>query len=124
MLFYRWNLSSMNTSELQRAILASGLVNWPGKPTANKTIDLGLEYLNGSCKIEIKYYKNSIYDVDLIFNRVYLSNTWIRALRVKLKETFGEIIFGIYTIISAILEIFSLTRNLVVGNFGVLRNFK
>ena len=54
MLFYRWNLTSVNSPELQHAILSSGLVNWLGAPDRHKAIDLGLEHLNGSCKIEMK----------------------------------------------------------------------
>jgi len=73
-LFYRWNLTSINTPELQRAILASGLVNWLGKSASNKAIDLGLEHLNGSYKIKIKCYKNFTYNINIIFDRVYLSN--------------------------------------------------
>lgn len=71
MLFYRWNLSPVNTPELQHAILASGLVNWHGRATTHKPIDLGLEHLNGACKIEMKCYKNSTHDTDVIFDRVF-----------------------------------------------------
>jgi hypothetical protein len=121
MLFYRWNLTSVNTPELQRAILASGLVNWPGKSASNKAIDLGLEHLNGSCKIEMKCYKNSTHDVNLIFDRVCLSNTWVRALRAKLEETFGEFMRGDHTSRSTDKEIFSLARTLVVGDLSAPR---
>src|SRR6266511_320864 len=124
MLFYRWNLSFINIFELQRVILAFGLVNWLDKSTVNKAIDLGLEYLNGSCKTEMKYYKNSTYDVDFIFNRVYLFNTWVRALRAKLEETFEKIISETHTIVFAVLETFSLTRNLIVRDLGALRNIE
>jgi hypothetical protein len=74
MLFYRWNLSSVNTSELQHIILSSDIVNWLGRSTTYKTIDLDLKHLNSSCKIEMKCYKNLTYDIDIIFNRVCLSN--------------------------------------------------
>ena len=74
MLFYRWNLTSVNSPELQHAILSSGLVNWLGAPDRHKAIDLGLEHLNGSCKIEMKCYKNLTYNINIIFNWVYLSN--------------------------------------------------
>ncbi len=80
--------------------------------------------MNGNYKIEIKCYKNFIHDVNLIFNRVYLSNTWVRVLRAKLEETFRETISRIYTTVSAVLEIFSLTRNLVIRDFDVSRNFE
>jgi hypothetical protein len=74
-LFYRWNLTLVNTPELQHAILVFGFVNWPGKAAANKAIDLRLEHLNGSCKIEMKYYKNFTHDIDIIFDRVCFFNT-------------------------------------------------
>lgn len=118
MLFYRWNLSSVNTPELQHAILASGLVNWHGRATTHKAIDLGLEHLNGSCKIEMKCYKNSTHDVDIIFNRVCLTNTWVRLLREKLEGTFGENMSGAHTTASAQLDMFLVARTLLVGDLA------
>lgn len=42
MLFYRCNLhSSVNSDELQYAILASGRINWSGRQNGFKAIDLG-----------------------------------------------------------------------------------
>ena len=80
--------------------------------------------MDNNYKIEIKCYKNSIHDVNLIFNRVYLSNTWVRTLPAKLEETFGEIISGAHTITSAALKTFSLTRNLIIKDFSASRNSK
>ena len=122
MLFYRWNLSPVNTPELQRAILASGLVNWQGKSTTNKPIDLGLEHLNGNCKIEMKCYKNSTHDISIIFDRVCLSNTWVRALREKLEDSFGESMPGTHTTAPTLLEIFFLARNLFLGDLAEPRS--
>ncbi len=122
MLFYRWNLSLVNAPELQHAILASGLVNWLGRKTTHKPIDLGLEHLNGSCKIEMKCYKNSTHDVDLIFNRVCLSNTWIRLLRTKLEDVFGEDISGHHTVADAILDMSFLAHNLFIDGLAEPRN--
>ena len=76
MLYYRWNLSPVNTDELQRAILSAGLVNWSGADDNYKPIDLSLEHLNNNCKTEINAYKNSTRDVDLIFDRVCLCTGW------------------------------------------------
>lgn len=113
MLFYRWNLlSNVNTPELQHAILASGLVNWSGLHNSYKPIDLGLEHLNGSAKIEMKCYKNSTHDANITFNRVCLSNTWVRALRTSLEEAFGERMPGKHTVASTQLDIFVLARKL------------
>jgi hypothetical protein len=37
-------------------------------------MDLGLEYLNNSYKINLKVFKNLIYNTDIIFNRICLIN--------------------------------------------------
>ena len=58
MLYYRWQLSDVNTPELQHAILAAGLLNWPGRATGHKPIDLSLEHLNAGVKIDMQCYKN------------------------------------------------------------------
>ena len=81
MLYYRWLLSDANTPELQHAILAAGLVNRPGRVTAHKPIDLSLEHLNAGVKIDMQCYKNSTHDVDRIFHRVGLCNTFTREFR-------------------------------------------
>jgi len=72
----------------------------------------------------MKCYKNSIYDVNIIFYRVYLSNTWIRALRAKLEEIFKESINGAHTSRSIVIEIFSLIRILIVRDFNASRRTK
>lgn len=100
---------------MQHAILASGLVNWHGRATTHKAIDLGLEHLNGSCKIEMKCYKNSTHDVDIIFNRVCLTNAWVRLLRAKLEEAFGE---NMSTTANAQLDMFLVARTLFVGDLA------
>lgn len=122
MLFYRWNLSPVNSPELQHAILASGLVNWPGRPTTHKPIDLSLEHLNGSCKIEMKCYKNSTHDLDITFNRVCLSNTWVRALRDKVEGVFGEDMPGHHTIADAALDMFLLAHTLFISELAEPRS--
>lgn len=122
MLFYRWNLSHVNAPELQHSILASGLVNWHGRDTTHKPIDLGLEHLNGSCKIEMKCYKNSTHDIDIIFDRVCLTNTWIRELRTSIEDTFGQYMPSNHSTESTILDIFSLARTLISGDLAEPRN--
>src|SRR6266568_7792166 len=96
MLFYWWNLMSVNLPELQHAILSSGLVNWLRAPDKYKAINLRLEHLNKSCKIKMKCYKNSTYDTDIIFNRVCLSNTIVRILCSKMEYIFSEEMLGAY----------------------------
>ena len=112
MLFYRWLLSPACTEPLQRSILASGLVNWQGRATTWKATDLGLEHLNCNCKIEMKCYKNSTHNVDTIFNRVCLTNTWIRELRYKLEGRYGEYMPGTHSTASALEDMFSLGQKL------------
>lgn len=118
MLFYRWNLSSVNTPELQRAILSSGLVNWTGKADSYKPIDLSLEHLNNHCKTEINSYKNSTRDVDLIFDRVCLCNTRIRQLRDTLERALSILQNEAHTTMKADVDIFALARVLYNDNLG------
>ena len=82
--------------ELQYIILFFGLVNWLKALDKYKAINFRLKYLNKSCKIKIKYYKNSTYDTDIIFNRVYLSNITVRILHNKIKYIFNKEISGTY----------------------------
>jgi len=121
MLFYRWLLSPANSDELQRSILSSGLVNWPGQATTFKPIDLGLEHLNGACKIELKCYKNSTHDVDLVLDRICLTNTWNRELRAKIEERFGTYVSGNHSTASAMYDMFSLARKLFNDDLGAPR---
>ena len=112
MLYYRQNLSLVNTPELLYIILASSIINQLGGDIINKLINLRLKYLNSSYKIKIKYYKNSTYNINIIFNRVYLSNIQVRALRIKLEYTFSKYISSTYITASIVLDIFLLARNL------------
>lgn len=70
MLYYRWNLTSINEPDLQTAILASGLVNWIGDDNIFKPIDLALEHLNADYSIDIKNHKNSAHTWMTTFDRV------------------------------------------------------
>ena len=58
----------VNLPKLQYAILSFRLVNWLKALDKYKAINLGLKYLNKSCKIKIKCYKNFTYNIDIIFN--------------------------------------------------------
>ncbi|KAG5294025.1 hypothetical protein I7I50_04623 [Histoplasma capsulatum G186AR] len=117
MLHYYWILQSAKSPSLRRAIMASGLVNWPGKPGSFKAIDLGMEHLNGSCKLEMKCYKNSTKNTYLIFDRVCLSNTWVHQLRRILESTFGRPLTGEHTSAVTKLEIFSMARSLLKDGY-------
>ena len=122
MLFYRWNLTSVNSSELQHAILASRLVNQPSVADTYKPIDLRLKHLNCGYKNEIKCYKNSTYNVDIVFDCVCLSNAQVRELRTKLEQSFSTYMPNFHTSISALLDMFSLARTLFSSNLAKLRN--
>lgn len=106
MLYYRWNLSSVNTPELQHAILSSGLVNWSGRSNSFKPIDLHLEHLNCSAKLDFKMLKNSTHDIGIIFRRTALCSTWVQAMRRQMEGIFGEDMPATHTSASAIPDMF------------------
>ena len=114
MLYYRWLLSDVSSPELQHSILSSGLVNWTGKPGGFKAVDLGLEHLNASCKIEMQAYKNSTHDVETTFDRVCLSNTWMRRLRKRVESSFGHSPSAEHTTPQASIDV----RCLAISLFG------
>ncbi|XTI85256.1 hypothetical protein V2W45_1220781, partial [Cenococcum geophilum] len=78
------------------------------RATIYKAINLRLKYLNGSYKIKIKCYKNLTYNIDIIFNRVYLSNTLVRALCKRVEAIFGEHMPRTYTTTTTLPDIFLL----------------
>ena len=124
MLFYWWNLSLVNIPELQYAILSSRLINWLSRATIYKAINLGLKYLNSSCKIKIKYYKNLTHNADIIFNRVCLLNTWVRALRKRLEAIFSEYMPRSYTTTIVLPDMFLLTYTLFTLDLAKPRSTK
>ena len=122
MLYYRWLLSSANTPELQLAILSSGLVNWRGHSGAYKPVDLALEHLNYACKIDLRNNKNSTHDVEIVFKRVALCNTWLRALRDKMEAEYGEPMPGTHTTSAAVPDMFLLAWTLYYAGLGSRRS--
>ena len=118
MLHYRWNLSSANTPLLQRAILSSGLVNWLGRESTFKPIDLALEHLNGNCKLDLRNFKNSTHDIEIVFQRTALCSTWIRDVRNRLEGVFGETMSGAHTSAAAVPDMFLLAWTLFVGGYA------
>jgi hypothetical protein len=124
MLYYRWLLSSVNTPRLQHAILASGIVNWHGRATTHKPIDLGHEHMNGAIAISLRSYKNSTHDTNIVFNRMCLANTWIGTLREKLEQTFGEEMSGAHTTLNVAADIFLLARTIFLGDLAGPRSIE
>ncbi|KAF2669316.1 hypothetical protein BT63DRAFT_440007 [Microthyrium microscopicum] len=113
MLWLRWNLSDVNTPELQRSILASSLVNWEGRKNSFKPMDLGLEHLNGNCSRDMKSFGNSTHDVEATFNRVCLCNTYMRHLQDAFARAFVRKASNKHTNASAEHDIFLLCQNLI-----------
>lgn len=122
MLYYRWLLSPANTPTLQYAILAAGLVNWRGYQGASKPIDLALEHLNSACKIDLRNSKNSTRDVGVIFQRVALCNTWLRVLREKLEDQYGELMTGSHSTSTATADMFLLAWQTHYQGLGLPRS--
>ena len=123
-LFYEQNLSLVNTPKLQYIILSSRLINQLSRATIYKAINLRLKYLNSSYKIKIKCYKNLTYNVDIIFNWVYLLNTQVRALYKRLEAIFGEYIPRAYTTAAAIPDMFLLAYTLFTLDLAKLWSTK
>lgn len=122
MLYYRWLLSPVNDDTLQEAVLSSGIVNWQGKQHSYKPIDLSLEHLNGHCKIDMKMYKNSTHDINTTFDRVCLTNTWMRETRAQLEGAFGSYMSGTHTTAKATREIFYLAADLFTSGLAEARS--
>jgi hypothetical protein len=75
-------------------------------------VDLGLEHLNGSCKINLKVFKNSTHNADIVFDRICLTNTWVNQLRTKVEREFGEYMPGTHTTHSTAEDMYQRARNL------------
>lgn len=118
MLHYRWNLSSANTPLLQQAILSSGLVNWLGRESTFKPIDLALEHLNGHCKLDLRNFKNSTHDIEIVFQRTALCSTFVRDVRNQLESVFGETMSGSHTSADAVPDMYLLAWTLFIGGFA------
>jgi hypothetical protein len=118
MLQYRYLLSDASIDELQHAVLASGLVNWLGREDTFKPIDLALEHLNNRCKLDLRNFKNSTHDIELVFKRTALCNTWIRSVRDQFEDVYRETMSGRHTSTVAIPDMFFLAWNLYRSNLA------
>ena len=113
MLYLRWLLSSdVTTTELQRSILSSGLVNLAGRPDSFKAIDLALEHVNCCYAIDIKLHKNSTHDVSKTFGRLALVSSYVTRLRAAVETYFGEKTNSKHSQKSALADIFSLAYHI------------
>jgi hypothetical protein len=66
----------------------------------------------------MKCYKNSTHDTDIIFDRVCLTNIFVKLLRTIVEGTFGENMSGSHITASAESDIFSLARKLFMSNLA------
>ena len=123
-LFYQQNLLLVNTSKLQYIILSSRLINQLSRVTIYKAINLRLKYLNSSYKLKIKYYKNLTYNIDIIFNHIYLSNIQVRALYKRVEAIFSKYMPRTYTTATTLLDIFLLAYTLFTSDLAEPQNTK
>jgi hypothetical protein len=122
MMYYRWMLKDgVFTSVLQRSILVSRLVNWLGRLSIFKPIDLLVEHLNGFIKIEMKCYKNFTHNINIAFHRVCTTNTIVRAIRSIMENEFGEEMSGAHTTANLVRDVFNRACHLVTNGFTRLR---
>ena len=91
MMHLRWLLSDKVCEPvLQRAILASGLVNLNGLRDTFTAVDLVLEHVNCSYKLDMRNHKNSTHDVKSTFGRLGLTSAYTTKLRALIESIFGE----------------------------------
>src|SRR5438034_5827625 len=77
-------------SPLPKAILTNSLVNLQGKPDTWFEIDLFNEHLNYDLKELIYVWKNSIFNVDILFKTTALTGYYCSQLRTQLEKFVGE----------------------------------
>ena len=81
----------------------------------------GVTHLNAGVKIDMQCYKNSTHDVDIIFDRVRLCNTFTRELRQHMEPAFSPYMPDAHTTPSAVLDMLSLARSLFSSKLGAPR---
>jgi hypothetical protein len=97
-------------------------VNWLGRPSTFKPIDLSLEHLNCNCKIALRNFKNSTHNIELVFQRTALCSAWLRGLRDRLEDVYGEAMSAAHTSAAAIPDTFLLAWTLFNGGYAVARD--
>ena len=60
----------------------------------------------------MKCYKNLTHNIDITFNQVCLSNTWVRVLYKRVEAIFSEYMPGTYTTAAVLLDMFLLACTL------------
>lgn len=91
MLRFRWLISSAACyPELQRAILANGLVNTSGRSDSWYPIDQMNEHLNLMLKEILFARRNSTFNVDYLFDSCTWTATYTTELRDSIERLLGE----------------------------------
>ena len=113
LLHLRWMLSdNVATHQLQRAILASGLVNIQGRRDSFIAIDLVLEHINCMYKLDMRNRKNSTHDVRETFDIVALTSSFNLSLRAYMEDSFGERTDTKHSTRSVVRDVFALAVKL------------
>ena len=66
----------------------------------------------------MKCYKNSTYNVDIIFNQVCLSNTWVRTLHKRVEAIFNKHMLRTYTTAVVLPDMFLLVYTLFISDLA------
>jgi hypothetical protein len=91
MIHLRWLLSpGVSDRDLRESLLGSGLVNVRGRPDTFKAIDLVLEHINCSYKLDMRNFRNSTHDTTSTFETVALTSDFNIKLRAAIEGVFGE----------------------------------
>ncbi|KAK3371643.1 hypothetical protein B0T24DRAFT_650512 [Lasiosphaeria ovina] len=88
-LYFAWLLHPRISEEHTiRAILKGGLIRCTIAGSGYKAIDLILKHINASYTLDIKYNKNSIYDIHATFSRLALNGNFLATIRKSVKTLF------------------------------------
>ena len=107
MLHLRWLLEHAEP-ELQRAVLACGLVNERGRPDTFKAADLVLEHFNLEYAGDMQKLKNSTHDVVATFIRGSLAHDELRQVRAAFELNYGVRISSLHSYKRAEADVFNL----------------
>ncbi|KAL2755224.1 hypothetical protein ACRALDRAFT_2106895, partial [Sodiomyces alcalophilus JCM 7366] len=80
----------VSDKQVSDAILKGGLIRYVTTSSGYKAINLLIKYINVSYTLDIKYNKNSTYNILLTFKRLALNSNYIAIIR-KAIETFLSI---------------------------------
>ena len=121
MIHLRWLLTpGVADPVLQDAILASGLINIRGKPDTFKAIDLMIEHINCTYKLDMRNFRNSTHDVMSTFDIIALTSNFNLQLRAAVESAFGERTKNSHTTRSTVRDVFAMAMMLWKGGHCML----